>query len=57
MQFLTRIRSDQRGAPAIEYALVACLIAIAAIVAMVGIGSQLNSSLGSVDSKVKSASD
>jgi pilus assembly protein Flp/PilA len=56
MRFLTRIRSDQSGAPAIEYALVACLIAIAAIAAMGGVGNQVNSSLGGVNSKVKSAS-
>ena len=56
MRFLTRFRSDERGAPAIEYALVACLIAIAAIAAMGGLGNQVNSTLGGVNSKVKNAS-
>ena len=55
MRFLTRLRSDQKGAPAIEYALVACLIAIAAIAAMGGLGTQVNSTLGGVNSKVKAA--
>ena len=55
MRFLTRLRSNQKGAPAIEYALVACLVAIAAIAAMGGLGNQVNSTLGGVNSKVKGA--
>jgi pilus assembly protein Flp/PilA len=56
MHFLARISRDGRGATAIEYALVACLIGVAAIAAMGGLGNQVNSSLGGVDSKVRAAS-
>ena len=53
MHFLPRIRRDQRGTSAIEYALVACFIAVAAIAAMSSLGTQVNSSIGGVSDKVK----
>ena len=48
MRTLTRIIRCQRGANAIEYALVASLIAIAAVAAMVNLGSSVDSMLNNV---------
>jgi Flp pilus assembly pilin Flp len=48
MRTLTRIIRCQRGANAIEYALVASLIAIAAVAAMVKLGSSVDSMLNNV---------
>jgi pilus assembly protein Flp/PilA len=42
MRRLTEILSCERGANAIEYALVASLISIAAIGAMSGLGTKIN---------------
>ena len=41
MKFLAKLRRNQEGATAIEYGLIAALIAVAAITAMSGLGSQL----------------
>jgi pilus assembly protein Flp/PilA len=41
---------DQKGATAIEYGLIAALIAVAAITAMQGLGTQLNTTLSGVAS-------
>jgi pilus assembly protein Flp/PilA len=43
MQFMKKLRRNEKGATAIEYGLIAALIAVAAITAMAGLGSQLNS--------------
>lgn len=43
MQFIKKLRSNEKGATAIEYGLIAALIAVAAITAMAGLGSQLTS--------------
>jgi pilus assembly protein Flp/PilA len=45
--FLQLIR-DQKGATAIEYGLIAALIAVAAIAAMQGLGASLNSTFTNV---------
>ena len=42
-----------KGATAIEYGLIAALIAVAAIAAMQGIGSSLNSTFTNVSSSMK----
>lgn len=42
MKFLAKLRRNEEGATAIEYGLIAALIAVAAIAAMQGLGSQLN---------------
>jgi pilus assembly protein Flp/PilA len=44
MRLLRRIGGDRRGASAIEYALVASLIAIAGIAAFRGLGTQIATS-------------
>ena len=48
-----KMLKDSKGATAIEYGLIAALIAVAAITAMSGLGTQLNSTLGQVSQKMK----
>ena len=43
MKFIKKLRRNEQGATAIEYGLIAALIAVAAITAMSGLGSQLSS--------------
>jgi pilus assembly protein Flp/PilA len=45
---MRRIFRDKRGATAIEYGLIAALIAVAAITAMRSVGTTLNSTFGNV---------
>jgi len=53
MSFIRKIIGDNRGATAIEYGLIAALIAVAAIAAMQGVGSSLNSTFTNVSSSMK----
>ena len=53
MQFVRRLIRGSKGATAIEYGLIAALIAVAAIAAMQGIGSSLNSTFTNVSSSMK----
>ena len=46
---------DSRGATAIEYGLIAALIAVAAIAALKGLGNNLKSTFNNVASNMKSA--
>lgn len=48
MKTLFRLVRDQKGATAIEYGLIAALIAVAAIVALQGVGTTLNSTFTNV---------
>jgi len=48
MHHLIQIIRDTRGATAIEYGLIAALIAVAAITAMGGLGNQLKKTFGNV---------
>ena len=48
-----KLMNDSRGATAIEYGLIAALIAVAAITAMKGIGTKLNSTFTSVSNDLK----
>ena len=53
---MTNIRKlfrNSKGATAIEYGLIAALIAVAAIAAMQGVGSSLNSTVTNVSSSMK----
>ncbi|MFL6843996.1 MAG: Flp family type IVb pilin [Allosphingosinicella sp.] len=50
MRQLRSILRDRRGGTAIEYALVAALIAIAAIAAFKNLGTQIDNTLGNVNS-------
>ncbi len=50
---LIRRLRDTRGATAIEYGLIAALIAVAGIAAMGGIGNQLKKTFNNVQSNMK----
>jgi pilus assembly protein Flp/PilA len=49
---MRRLRSDKRGATAIEYGLICALIAIAAISGMQALGGGANGMWGRLDNKV-----
>lgn len=48
MKLVTKFFKDESGATAIEYGLIAALIAVAAIVAMQALGGQLTATFGQV---------
>ena len=52
-KFLKLIKND-KGATAIEYGLIAALIAVAAISAMKGVGTTLNSTFSNVSTQMAS---
>jgi pilus assembly protein Flp/PilA len=56
MRHLRRILRDRRGGTAIEYALVATLIAVAAIVAFRNLGTQIDTTFNDVHGTVVNAS-
>lgn len=49
---IRKMLKDNKGATAIEYGLIAALIAVAAITAMSGLGTQLNTTLSGVKNKM-----
>ena len=53
MQFIRKIFKDKKGATAIEYGLIAALIAVAAITAMQGLGSSLNTTFTNVSTAMQ----
>jgi pilus assembly protein Flp/PilA len=53
MQYIRKLIKSSKGATAIEYGLIAALIAVAAIAAMQGVGSSLNSTFTNVSSSMK----
>ena len=55
MQQLRNLARDSRGATAIEYGLIAALIAVAAITAMSSLGKQLNNTFNNVTTNMKSS--
>ena len=56
MTFFSKIIRDETGATAIEYGLIAALIAVAAIAAMQGLGGALNTTFGNTSSSMGTAS-
>lgn len=52
MSQFRKILKDTKAATAIEYGLIAALIAVAAITAMQGLGTQLNSTLTEIRTKM-----
>ncbi len=52
MQFIRKMFKNEEGATAIEYGLIAALIAVAAIAAMQGLGSQLSTTFGKVSTEM-----
>ena len=55
MRYLRTILRDRRGGTAIEYALVATLIAVAAIVAFRNLGTQIDNTFNGVHGVVENA--
>jgi pilus assembly protein Flp/PilA len=53
MQFIRKLIRNDKGATAIEYGLIAALIAVAAITAMQGLGSSLNTTFTNVSTAMK----
>lgn len=52
MQTIRKLIRDRKGATAIEYGLIAALIAVAAIAAMSNLGSTLNTTFNKVASNM-----
>ena len=52
MQFIRKLIRDTKGATAIEYGLIAALIAVAAIGAMTNIGSKLGTTFNNVSASL-----
>ncbi|CAM3229822.1 Pilus assembly protein Flp/PilA [Sphingomonas antarctica] len=52
MSFIRKFAKNNKGATAIEYGLIAALIAVAAITAMSGVGNKLNSTFTNVSNKL-----
>jgi pilus assembly protein Flp/PilA len=53
LSIFRRLMKEQQGATAIEYTLIASLIAVAAIVAMGSVGTKVNGVLSNVASTIK----
>jgi pilus assembly protein Flp/PilA len=52
MKFINKLFRDEAGATAIEYGLIAALIAVAAITAMQGLGNELSTTFSTVSTKL-----
>ena len=52
MKFLRNLKKNTAGATAIEYGLIAALIAVAAITAMASLGTQLSRTFNSVSTQM-----
>ena len=55
MKFINKLLRDEAGATAIEYGLIAALIAVAAITAMQSLGNNLSTTFSTVSNKLASA--
>ena len=55
MKFFRNLLSDNEGATAIEYGLIAALIAVAAITAMGSLGNSLTNTFNTVSGKMTNA--
>lgn len=55
MTFINKFFRNEEGATAIEYALIAALIAVAAITAMGAVGDQLNNTFTKVSTEMAGA--
>jgi pilus assembly protein Flp/PilA len=54
MHLFRKLNRDEKGATAIEYGLIAALVAVAAIAAMTSLGTQLNNTLTKVKTEMAS---
>lgn len=52
MKFFNKLLKDEQGATAIEYGLIAALIAVAAITAMQSLGNELQTTFSTVSTKL-----
>jgi len=57
MTLIRKILNDQEGATAIEYGLIAALVATGAIIAMGALGNSLSNTFTQVSTKLNNASD
>ncbi len=57
MKFLAKLRRNEEGATAIEYGLIAALIAVAAIAAMQGLGTNLKETFTQTSTAIKGGND
>lgn len=55
MIYIRKLLRNEDGATAIEYGLIAALIAVAAITAMQGLGNQLSTTFNEVSTSMKGA--
>ena len=55
MTFINKLFRDEAGATAIEYGLIAALIAVAAITAMQGLGKELQTTFNTTSSAMAGA--
>lgn len=55
MTFITKMLKNEQGATAIEYGLIAALIAIAAITAMGTLGDELSNTFSTVSGELQTA--
>lgn len=55
VRLFSKIAKDESGATAIEYGLIAALVAVAAIVGMTALGTSLNTIFGSVSTTLNNA--
>ena len=53
MKFIKKMFNNENGATAIEYGLIASLIAVAAITAMSGLGTKLGTTFNNVNANLK----
>lgn len=56
MKYINALLKDNAGATAIEYGLIAALVAVAAITAMQGVGGALRTTFNNTSSAMTSAS-
>jgi pilus assembly protein Flp/PilA len=57
MKIFSQIVADEAGATAIEYGLIAALIAVAAITAMGALGNSLSNTFNGVSTQMNNAAD
>jgi len=57
MKFFQNLLRDEAGATAIEYGLIAALIAVAAIAAMSSLGTQLSTTFNKVSGHLETANN
>ena len=55
MRFLGKLLTNQRGATAIEYAMIASMISIAAVAAFVNLGSTVENRFSAIDQTLGNA--